>query len=73
MFYQIKEVNGNRDRDFIMKYVENMPALDAYKFRTYIYENEPLIDFTFEVTRPGRGGGKFRTFLNFDYLVFLTF
>lgn len=71
LYYQIKEVNGNRDRDYIMNYVENMPALDAFRLRRYISENEPHIDFTFEVSRPGRDGGKFKTFLNFDHYVFL--
>ena len=70
---QIMAVNGNTDREFIVKYVNNMPAMDALALRKYIEKNRPGINFDIEVERPeSLGGGSFKTFLNWDDTVFLN-
>ena len=70
---QIMSVNGNMDRDYIRKYINQMPARDSLMLRKYINDNRPGIDFDIEVERPeSLGGGSFKTFLNWDDTVFLN-
>lgn len=69
----IVSVNENRDRDFIKNYIKQMPALDAFKFRKFMSDNEPSLDFKIKVERPeSLGGGSFETFLEIDYSLFLN-
>ena len=73
MQLQIMAVNGNTDREFIRKYINQMPARDSLMLRKYINDNRPGIDFDIEVERPeSLGGGSFKTFLNWDDTVFLN-
>lgn len=73
MQLQIMSVNGNTDREFIRKYINQMPARDSLMLRKYINDNRPGIDFNIEVQRPeSLGGGSFKTFLNWDDSVFLN-
>ena len=73
MQLQITAVNGNTDREFIRKYINQMPARDSLMLRKYINDNRPGIDFNIEVQRPeSLGGGSFKTFLNWDDSVFLN-
>lgn len=73
LLLQVMSVNGNTDKEFIAKYVNNMPARDSLMLRRYINDNAPGIDFTFKVERPeSLGGGSFETFLNWDDSVFLN-
>ena len=73
MQLQIVAVNGNTDREFIRKYINNMPARDSLMLRKYINDNRPGIDFNIVVERPeSLGGGSFKTFLNWDDSVFLN-
>ena len=73
MLAQIVSVNGNYDRDFIQKYVYNMPARESMLLRNYIADNKPGVDFNIEIERPeSLGGGSFKTFLNWDDDVFLN-
>ena len=73
MQLQITAVNGNTDREFIRKYINQMPARDSLMLRKYINDNRPGIDFDIEVERPeSLGGGSFKTFLNWDDTVFLN-
>ena len=73
MQLQITAVNGNTDREFIRKYINQMPARDSLMLRKYINDNRPGIDFNIEVERPeSLGGGSFKTFLNWDDSVFLN-
>ena len=73
MLLHITSINGNSDREFIKKFVNNMPAKDALMLRRYISDNKPGIDFNIEVKRPeSLGGGSFKTFLNWDDSVFLN-
>lgn len=70
---QIMSVNGNMDRDYIRRYINQMPARDSLMLRKYINDNRPGIDFDIEVERPeSLGGGSFKTFLNWDDTVFLN-
>ena len=67
----IVSVNGNTDRDFVKKFIYKMPALDSLKFRKYVDDNEPRMDFMVEVERPqDLGGGLIKTFLEWDEYVF---
>ena len=73
MQLQVMAVNGNTDREFIRKYINQMPARDSLMLRKYINDNKPGIDFDIEVERPeSLGGGSFKTFLNWDDTVFLN-
>ena len=68
-----ESVNGNTDREYIRKYINNMPARDSLMLRKYINDNRPGIDFNIVVERPeSLGGGSFKTFLNWDDSVFLN-
>ena len=55
---QIKEIDGNRDPNYISKFLEVMPAYDSLKFREYSDEIEPGIDLEVEVEGPS---GPFRS------------
>lgn len=73
MQLQITAVNDNTDREFIRKYINQMPARDSLMLRKYINDNKPGINFDIEVERPeSLGGGSFKTFLNWDDSVFLN-
>ena len=73
MQLQVMSVNGITDREFIRKYINQMPARDSLMLRKYINDNRPGIDFDIEVERPeSLGGGSFKTFLNWDDSVFLN-
>lgn len=74
MILYTREINGNRDREFIRNYIENMRAGDAYAYRNYFSTNKPGIDFSINVDIPeSDGGGSFTTFLRIDDTVFLNF
>ena len=49
---QIKEIDGNRDINYIQQYINVMPALDSLKFREYSDSIEPGIDMSAEVEGP---------------------
>ena len=67
-------VNGNKDRDFIKNFVENMRTKDSVAYRKYISDNKPGVDFTIKVNIPeSDGGGSFDTFLRFDDSVFINY
>ena len=73
LIYQVMSVNGNKDKEYIAKYVKAMPARDSLMLRKYMNENKPGIDFNITVERPeSLGGGSFNTFLNWDDSVFLN-
>ena len=73
MQLQIVAVNGNYDRDYVRRYINQMPAADSLALRRYINDNKPGINFDIEVDRPeSLGGGSFKTFLNWDDSVFIN-
>ena len=49
---QIKEIDGNRDINFIQQFINVMPAYDSLKFREYSDLIEPGIDMSVEVEGP---------------------
>lgn len=68
-----KSVNGNTDRDYIKRYVENMRSADAYEYRKYVTENRPGVNFEITINVPeSDGGGSFNTFLRLDDTVFIN-
>ena len=58
---QIMEIDGNRDKNYIAKFVSVMPAYDSLMFREYVEEIEPGIDLTIAVEAPS--GEYLRTIL----------
>lgn len=73
LIYSIMSINGETDRDYIEKYISKMPARDAWALRTYITDNEPGVDFHFEVQKPeSLGGGSMPVFLSINQFVFLN-
>lgn len=66
-------VNGNDDRDYISKFIENMRSNDAYLYRKYVKDNTPGIDFSFEVTVPeADGGGRYTATFRYDDTIFIN-
>lgn len=73
MLLSVVSVNGNNDKEYISKFINNMPAREAFDFRKYIIQNEPGMDFEITVNRPENlGGGSFKTFLNIDTSIFIN-
>ena len=54
----IVEISGNRDRSYIERFVDVMPALDAYTIRKKILDVSPDVDMSYEFKAPD--GYKFR-------------
>lgn len=48
----ITEINGNRDQNYIDRFVEVMPAGDALKIRTKMTDVTPGVDLTYEFVSP---------------------
>ena len=68
-----KSINGNTDRNYIDKYIENMRAGEASKYRDYTKKNIPGVDFSIKIEIPeADGGGFFNTFLTYDDSIFLV-
>lgn len=73
MILYTQEINGNRDRDYIRGYIENMRALEALHYRNYFTSNRPGMNFNLTVDIPeSDGGGSFETFLRLDDTIFLN-
>ncbi|MCD8207164.1 MAG: hypothetical protein LUD72_04415 [Bacteroidales bacterium] len=71
MIFCTVSVNGNADKGYIRGYVENMRSIDSYKYRSFLSENVPGVDFNITVNIPeSEGGGSFRSFLRIDDVVF---
>ena len=69
----IVSINGEKDREYISDYVNNMNVRDAVSLRRYISENEPGLDYSIIVERPeSLGGGSMPVFLSLDEYVFLN-
>ncbi len=69
----IVSIEGNTDRNFIKKYVSNMPAFDSLSFRKYVNKNTPSLNYEVTVNRPENlGGGSFKTFLELDSTFFIN-
>lgn len=58
---QITEIDGQRDKNYISKFISVMPAYDSLKFREYAEEIEPGVDLNIEVETPS--GDYLRTIL----------
>lgn len=58
---QLIEVNGNRDRNFINNFVNNMRIMDTQKLREYMLSIDCGVDMNITVRTPG--GGSINTFL----------
>ena len=66
-------INGNRDREYIDKYIDNMRSLYAKSYMDYVVSHQAGVDFKFKVNIPqSDGGGSFDTFLALDDTVFIT-
>lgn len=68
-----KSINGNTDRTYIDKYIENMRAGESKKYREYVKANIPGVDFSIKIEIPeADGGGFFNTFLTYDDTIFIN-
>lgn len=68
---QIVEVNGNRDRETIAKFIETLPILDSKHIKNFLRENEPKLDLTREIMTPS--GKKVTTSIAFGVEFFRVF
>ena len=67
-------IDGNKDRKYIKNFIKNMRANDDLKFRDYMSENTPSLDYTVEITKPeSLGGGTIKTFLQIGDDLFFNF
>lgn len=53
---QIMDVNGNRDKTYIKKFIGVMPIADSFFFREYLSEIEPGIDLNYDFECNNCGG-----------------
>jgi hypothetical protein len=58
---QIVDVGGNRDKNFIREFIQNLRIKDAKELREYINKIDCGVDLNIEVRTPG--GGSIKTFL----------
>ena len=65
---QIVEVEGERNKNFIRDFVQNLRIRDSKELKNYIAEIESGIDLEIEVGTPG--GGTIKTFLPLNYRFF---
>ena len=66
-------INGNADRKYIERFINNMRAKDAYAYRTFVMEHHPGVDFKITINIPqSDGGSSFSTFLAIDNTIFLN-
>lgn len=73
MIMSTVSINDISDRDFVRHHIEHMRAGDARKYRTYIADNRPGVDFSMSVNIPqSDGGGSFDTFLRLEDTLFLN-
>lgn len=73
MITHTKSINGITDREYIRKYIENMRSKDAIKYRTYVNDNTPGVDFEMTINIPeSDGGGSFKTFLKLSDTLFIN-
>ncbi len=49
---QIVEVNGERDKGYISRFVESLPIMDSKYIRNFIKENQPSLDLTRTAVAP---------------------
>ena len=49
---QIVEVDGIRDKNAIVQFVESMSPMDSAEFRKHLFDNEPGLDLTINVQAP---------------------
>lgn len=74
MIMHTVSINGNKDREFIKNYIENMRTKDSMEYRKTFIDNRPGVDFNFNVNIPeSDGGGSFATFLRIDDTIFINF
>ena len=69
----IVSIDGNKDREYISDFVNNMPVRDSTSLRKYILKNEPGLDYNLKIEKPeSLGGGSMDVFLQFDQFIFLN-
>ena len=74
MIMHTVSINGNKDREYIKNYIENMRTKDSMDYRKTFLDNKPGVDFNFTVNIPeSDGGGSFDSFLRIDDTVFINF
>jgi hypothetical protein len=56
---QIVEINGERDKGYIAKFIEQLPIMDSKYIRTFLSDNQPSLDLTRQVKAPS---GEIATF-----------
>ena len=66
-------INGNSNKDFVSQYIDNMRAGESKKYREYVKDNMPGVDFRVKIEIPEvDGGGSFTTFLSYDNGIFIN-
>ena len=67
----IVSINGNTDREMIVKYIQQMPIKDSQFIRTFINDSEPRLDLRKQVIAPS--GERVNTSVGFGVEFFRPF
>jgi hypothetical protein len=46
------ELNGNKDKSEIVKFIEQMPIMDSKYIANFLKNNEPRVNLSREITAP---------------------
>ena len=66
-------INGNDDKDFVVNYVNSLRLSESRKYREFLLENIPGIDFSYTIEIPeSDGGGSITSFLRYEDTIFLS-
>lgn len=68
---QIVEVNGSRDREMIVNFVETLPIMDSKHIREFVKKNEPRLDLSRQIMTPS--GNKVNVSVTFGVEFFRVF
>jgi hypothetical protein len=69
-----QSINGNTDRNYISRYIENMRVGDALAYRRFYNDNKPSVDLSITIHVPeSDGGGSFNTILRIEDTIFINY
>ena len=70
---RIVSINGDDNKEHIEEYVNNLRITESRKFREYIFDNNPGIDFSLTMEIPeSDGGGAFETTFQYGETIFIS-
>jgi hypothetical protein len=66
-------INGNNDRQYITEYINSLRLSESRKYREYMFNNVPGIDFSYTIEIPeSDGGGSINSFFQYQDTIFIS-